>query len=159
MWLLITTSSVCSAKTDDVRNELAPLLFWFTLTILVTVSCTYLYDIWVKIRFFFHRRSQYRFRWRCRTQRSEIEPSMSLVSMVFGECLSRVSHALGVFFAWRGNFASQNWSIVIEQAGYTAQDAPSMCTIHLRNDTGRIYAPTDGPTDTTSYGNATAHLQ
>ena len=53
MWLLITTSSVCSAKTDDVRNELAPLLFWFTLTILVTVSCTYLYDIWVKIRFFF----------------------------------------------------------------------------------------------------------
>ena len=40
------------------------------------------------------------------------------------------------------------------KAGYTAQDALSMRTFHLRKQHG-----TDGGTDTTSYRDATAHLK
>ena len=44
------------------------------------------------------------------------------------------------------------------KAGYTAQDAPSTRSFHLRKYHG-TYGPTDGRTDTTSYRDATAHLK
>ena len=44
------------------------------------------------------------------------------------------------------------------KAGYTALDAPSMRTFHLRKQQGTILR-TDGQIDTTSYRDATAHLK
>ena len=44
------------------------------------------------------------------------------------------------------------------KAGYTAQDAPSMRTYHLRKKHGTD-GRTHGRTDTTSYRDATAHLK
>ena len=43
------------------------------------------------------------------------------------------------------------------KAGYTAQDAPCMRTFHLRKQ--QRDQRTDGPTDATSYKDATAHLK
>ena len=47
------------------------------------------------------------------------------------------------------------------KAGYTAHDAPSMRSFHLRKITRdrRTDGRTDGRTDTTSYRDATAHLK
>ena len=52
----------------------------------------------------------------------------------------------------------------MREAGYTAQDAPSMRSFHLRitrdmRTDGRTDGPTEGRTDTTSYRDAPAHLK
>ena len=52
--------------------------------------------------------------------------------------------------------------VYLNEAGYTAQDAPSMrlCVLFtFENNTGRTYGPMDRRTDTTSYRDATAHLK
>ena len=49
-------------------------------------------------------------------------------------------------------------SLTGNEAGYTAQDAPSMRMPKITRDL-RTYGPTDQRTDTTSYRDAMAHLK